>query len=231
MKGKALLSLSILGSFFKVCLLAWFCLFLFDVFSNDDKDVEKKLKQRENHASVERKRRENINDCIHDLAKMVPDMQDMKLNKGGLLRRAVDYLEDLREQNTQLESQLNMAVSQWTNSHNKCGELTTQLNQATNKIKELAQANAMLQARLKNNGQHQVEQQMGFLEAASLTTIASGHVAGGGHLHSPYKETTSRADMDLGLELDETEEFIQRELNKHKKDLKGVRVPFSFFFL
>ena len=54
------------------------------------------VKRRENHASVERRRRDNINECIAEFARMVPDLQESsKLNKGLILRKAVEYLEQV----------------------------------------------------------------------------------------------------------------------------------------
>ncbi|KNE54831.1 hypothetical protein AMAG_00781 [Allomyces macrogynus ATCC 38327] len=54
------------------------------------------LKQRrESHKEVERRRREVINTGIAELAKIVPNCSDR--NKGGILHRAVQYIQQLKE--------------------------------------------------------------------------------------------------------------------------------------
>jgi len=81
-------------------------------------------KKRENHASVERRRRDNMNDCIAEFARMVPDLSaSSKLNKGLILRRAVEHMEALIQANAKLEEQLNVAVAQWTLSYDKAEAL------------------------------------------------------------------------------------------------------------
>jgi len=60
------------------------------------------MRRRENHASVERRRRDNINECIAEFARMVPDLQDAnRLNKGLILRKAVEYMEQIVQVRTQ----------------------------------------------------------------------------------------------------------------------------------
>ncbi|KAL7752247.1 basic helix-loop-helix protein [Sorochytrium milnesiophthora] len=51
--------------------------------------------RRESHKEVERRRREVINNGINDLAKIVPNCTDR--NKGGILHRAVQYIQQLKE--------------------------------------------------------------------------------------------------------------------------------------
>jgi primosomal protein N'' len=54
------------------------------------------LKQRrESHKEVERRRREVINTGIAELSKIVPNCSDR--NKGGILHRAVQYIQQLKE--------------------------------------------------------------------------------------------------------------------------------------
>ncbi|KNC98704.1 uncharacterized protein SPPG_06382 [Spizellomyces punctatus DAOM BR117] len=57
--------------------------------------------RRENHKEVERRRRETINDGINELAKLIPEGEK---NKGRILSRAVQYIHQLKEQeSTNLE--------------------------------------------------------------------------------------------------------------------------------
>jgi len=51
--------------------------------------------RRESHKEVERRRREHINTGINELAKIVPNCTDR--NKGGILHRAVAYINQLKE--------------------------------------------------------------------------------------------------------------------------------------
>ena len=52
-------------------------------------------KRRENHKEVERRRREAINDGINEIAKLIPEGEK---NKGRILQRAVQYIQELRDQ-------------------------------------------------------------------------------------------------------------------------------------
>ncbi|MCJ1470638.1 basic helix-loop-helix protein [Pseudocyphellaria aurata] len=53
--------------------------------------------RRDNHKEVERRRRETINEGINELAKIVPGCEK---NKGSILQRAVQYITQLRENET-----------------------------------------------------------------------------------------------------------------------------------
>lgn len=50
--------------------------------------------RRDNHKEVERRRRETINDGIRELSELVPNCEK---NKGQILRRAVDYIRELKD--------------------------------------------------------------------------------------------------------------------------------------
>lgn len=50
--------------------------------------------RRDNHKEVERRRRETINDGIRELSDLVPNCEK---NKGQILRRAVEYIRELKE--------------------------------------------------------------------------------------------------------------------------------------
>jgi hypothetical protein len=54
---------------------------------------------------VERRRRENINEGINDLAKLIPEGTD-KMGKGAFLRRAVEHVEHLTAKNKEFSDLL-----------------------------------------------------------------------------------------------------------------------------
>lgn len=61
--------------------------------------------------SVERRRRDNINDRITELSLLVPDCVDevnpsSKPNKGIILRKSADYIRYLQEANRRLQKQV-----------------------------------------------------------------------------------------------------------------------------
>ncbi|KAF9105513.1 basic helix-loop-helix protein [Mortierella sp. GBA35] len=55
--------------------------------------------RRDNHKEVERRRRENINEGINDLAAVVPNSDK---NKGAILRQAVQYIQAIQETHVKL---------------------------------------------------------------------------------------------------------------------------------
>ncbi|KAJ3177974.1 Transcription factor E3 [Gaertneriomyces sp. JEL0708] len=62
--------------------------------------TEKRRKRRESHNAVERRRRDNINEKIQELATLLPDFAtdaQNKPNKGVILRRSVDYVRQLQQ--------------------------------------------------------------------------------------------------------------------------------------
>ncbi|KAI9189937.1 hypothetical protein H9P43_001370 [Blastocladiella emersonii ATCC 22665] len=80
-------------------------------FENDDLDpnnknlqmmFEKRRKRRESHNAVERRRRDNINERIGEIALMLPEYYvgsdpNIKPNKGQTLRKAVDYIRHVQQ--------------------------------------------------------------------------------------------------------------------------------------
>jgi hypothetical protein len=58
---------------------------------------EKKRRRRESHNAVERRRRDNINDRISELATLLPDRDAVKSNKGIILRKSVDHIRLLHD--------------------------------------------------------------------------------------------------------------------------------------
>ncbi|XP_016144438.1 upstream stimulatory factor 1-like isoform X2 [Sinocyclocheilus grahami] len=68
-------------------------------------------KRRAQHNEVERRRRDKINNWIVQLSKTIPDCNvDATKNdqsKGGILSKACDYIQELRQSNARLEEELN----------------------------------------------------------------------------------------------------------------------------
>lgn len=58
---------------------------------------EKKRRRRESHNAVERRRRDNINERINELATLLPDRDAVKSNKGTILRKSVDHIRLLHD--------------------------------------------------------------------------------------------------------------------------------------
>ena len=56
--------------------------------------IERIQRRRENHNHVERRRRDNINNTILELSRIVPNavQQGQKLNKGKVLKMALDHI-------------------------------------------------------------------------------------------------------------------------------------------
>ncbi|KAJ2354856.1 hypothetical protein IWW50_005332 [Coemansia erecta] len=71
--------------------------------------MEKRRRRRESHNAVERRRRDNINDRITDLYGLLPtDLVDAsaKPNKGIILRKAVEFITFIKEENATLQHQV-----------------------------------------------------------------------------------------------------------------------------
>ncbi|XP_067294940.1 upstream transcription factor 1, like [Pseudorasbora parva] len=73
--------------------------------------VSRDDKRRAQHNEVERRRRDKINNWIVQLSKTIPDCNvDATKNgqsKGGILSKACDYIQELRQSNARLEEELN----------------------------------------------------------------------------------------------------------------------------
>ncbi|OXB52710.1 hypothetical protein ASZ78_016612, partial [Callipepla squamata] len=67
-------------------------------------------KRRAQHNEVERRRRDKINNWIVQLSKIIPDcsMENTKSgqSKGGILSKACDYIQELRQSNHRLSEEL-----------------------------------------------------------------------------------------------------------------------------
>ncbi|KAJ1651077.1 hypothetical protein IWQ61_008274 [Dispira simplex] len=87
--------------------------------SIDSKTVMERIqRRRENHNYVERRRRDNINLTITELSQVLPDSfkQGIKLNKGSVLRLAVDYIREVQLENRMLRNELGLPEEPLTNA-------------------------------------------------------------------------------------------------------------------
>ena len=106
---------------------------------------DRRNRRRENHASVERRRRDHINDCIGDFVRMVPDLQACtQLNKGVVLRKATDYMQQLIHHGAFMEQQLQAAMAQWAAAGQRIETMGEHLRAANARIDELALQNETL---------------------------------------------------------------------------------------
>jgi len=81
--------------------------------------------RRDNHKEVERRRRETINDGIAELAKIVPGCEK---NKGSILARAVQYIQNLKETETH-------NIEKWTLEKLLTDQAMAELQQTNEKLK------------------------------------------------------------------------------------------------
>ncbi|XP_063804792.1 upstream stimulatory factor 1 isoform X2 [Pseudophryne corroboree] len=102
-------------------------------------------KRRAQHNEVERRRRDKINNWIVQLSKIIPDcsMENTKSgqSKGGILSKACDYIQELRQGNMRLSEELqNLEQLQMDN------ELLRQ------QVEDLKNKNLILRAQLRHHG-------------------------------------------------------------------------------
>ncbi|GAB1726527.1 hypothetical protein NU195Hw_g2452t1 [Hortaea werneckii] len=81
--------------------------------------------RRDNHKEVERRRRETINEGINELAKIVPGCEK---NKGSILARAVQFITQLKENETQ-------NIEKWTLEKLVTEQALTELSSSCDKLK------------------------------------------------------------------------------------------------
>lgn len=81
--------------------------------------------RRDNHKEVERRRRETINEGINELAKIVPGCEK---NKGSILQRAVQFITQLKENETQ-------NIEKWTLEKLLTDQAISELSQSCDKFK------------------------------------------------------------------------------------------------
>ena len=88
-------------------------------------------RQLTNHATVERRRRETINEGINELAKIVPGCEK---NKGSILANAVRYITKLKEDEQQ-------AVEKWTLEKLLTEQAISELSSSNDKLKDELERN------------------------------------------------------------------------------------------
>ncbi|KAM4690838.1 upstream stimulatory factor 1 [Rhinophrynus dorsalis] len=102
-------------------------------------------KRRAQHNEVERRRRDKINNWIVQLSKIIPDcsMENTKSgqSKGGILSKACDYIQELRQSNLRLSEEL-QSVDQLQMDN----ELLRQ------QVEDLKNKNLILRAQLRHHG-------------------------------------------------------------------------------
>jgi len=81
--------------------------------------------RKDNHKEVERRRRETINEGINELAKIVPGCEK---NKGSILQRAVAFISQLKENETQ-------NIEKWTLEKLLTEQAIAELTAANDKLK------------------------------------------------------------------------------------------------
>ncbi|KAK5730312.1 basic helix-loop-helix protein [Elasticomyces elasticus] len=81
--------------------------------------------RRDNHKEVERRRRETINEGINELAKIVPGCEK---NKGSILARAVQFITQLKENETQ-------NIEKWTLEKLLTEQAIAELSSSCDKMK------------------------------------------------------------------------------------------------
>ncbi|KAK3375092.1 hypothetical protein B0H63DRAFT_452907 [Podospora didyma] len=82
--------------------------------------------RKDNHKEVERRRRETINEGINELAKIVPGCEK---NKGSILQRAVAFITQLKENETQ-------NIEKWTLEKLLTEQAIAELSQSNDKLKQ-----------------------------------------------------------------------------------------------
>lgn len=77
-----------------------------------DNYFNKERQKKDNHNMIERRRRYNINDRIKELGTLVPRLDnDMKQNKGTILKSSVDYIRRLKKEKDRLKEFENRSQS------------------------------------------------------------------------------------------------------------------------
>jgi len=103
---------------------------------NQEEDPTQSIaKRRENHKEVERRRRDNINAGINELAKIVPECEK---NKGSILHKSVEYIKYLQKANL-------ATIEKWREEKKESEE---QILNLTQEIEELKADNDSLRRQL-----------------------------------------------------------------------------------
>ncbi|CAB3409323.1 unnamed protein product [Caenorhabditis bovis] len=96
--------------------------------SGDGEEYYRDRRKKDIHNMIERRRRYNINDRIKELGQMLPkaSAEDMKLNKGTILKASCDYIRTLQKDREMMMKQ-----------HQNAKSLETAAKQYADRVKEL----------------------------------------------------------------------------------------------
>merc|ERR1719282_2201609 len=109
--------------------------------------------RRATHNEVERRRRDNINNWIMKLSKLIPECNNMdssgvgggtgkqSQSKGGILAKACEYLAEMRNTNQRLVESIKQAE-----------EVSSENDRLSIQVEQLQQENALLKQQLQNHG-------------------------------------------------------------------------------
>uniref|UniRef100_A0A8C4PXS4 Upstream stimulatory factor 1 n=2 Tax=Eptatretus burgeri TaxID=7764 RepID=A0A8C4PXS4_EPTBU len=101
-------------------------------------------KRRAQHNEVERRRRDKINGWILQLSKILPDTNESSKSlqsKGGILSKACDYIEELRQKQQQMAAELQGME-----------RLRLDNDALRHKVEEMCNKNAQMRAHLQQHG-------------------------------------------------------------------------------
>lgn len=137
---------------------------------------EKKRRRRESHNAVERRRRDNINERINDLATLLPDRDATKLNKGTILRKSVDHIRILHERLSEYQQriqELESVLSMYRGSSSGPSHIMDQHHH--HQQQPIPPPPQQQHPRHPHHHQHHQDQQVAAAAAAAAAMIPSGH--------------------------------------------------------
>jgi len=129
--------------------------FAVDPISAQNNKEDKIGTRRATHNEVERRRRDNINNWIMKLSKLIPDCNNgtpdtsavassagkQSQSKGGILAKACEYLAEMRTTNQRLVDSIKQAE-----------EVSAQNERLSAQVEQLQEENAVLKQQLQNHG-------------------------------------------------------------------------------
>jgi len=127
--------------------------FALDSVTSPNSKEDKLGTRRATHNEVERRRRDNINNWIMKLSKLIPECNNMdssgvgggtgkqSQSKGGILAKACEYLAEMRNTNQRLVESIKQAE-----------EVSSENDRLSIQVEQLQQENALLKQQLQNHG-------------------------------------------------------------------------------
>uniref|UniRef100_UPI00358DE9C5 upstream stimulatory factor 1-like n=1 Tax=Myxine glutinosa TaxID=7769 RepID=UPI00358DE9C5 len=116
----------------------------FDTWKSEGGRTVRDYKRRAQHNEVERRRRDKINGWILQLSKVLPDTNESSKSlqsKGGILSKACDYIEELRQKQQQMAAELQGME-----------RLRLDNDALRHKVEEMCNKNAQMRAHLQQHG-------------------------------------------------------------------------------